>query len=104
MIEREGQGCVVRNRERSVETIHSSRELRILRRQSGDFDRRARTRIYGRAGSIYGPATDKNNVARGGVELKSNRESFGTWEALVFFSFSRAYNMVRRCRRERVSE
>lgn len=33
----------------------------------------------------------RNNIARGGVELKSNRESFGTWEALVFFSFSRVY-------------
>lgn len=69
-----------------------------------DTRARARARIYERVGSIYGPATDKKQrrPGRGRIE-KQPRESFGTWEALVFFSFSRAYQQMARCR-ERVSE
>lgn len=104
MIEYEGQGCVVCNRERSG--TRGSRELRIRRRWFEDFDRhaRARERIYERVGSIYGPATDKKQrrPGRGRIE-KQPRESFGTWEVLVFFSFSRVYQEMARCR-ERVSE
>lgn len=69
------------------------------------IDARARARIYERVGSIYGPATDKKQrrPGRGRIE-KQPRESFGTWEALVSFSFSRAYVRNTRRRRERVSE
>lgn len=100
MIECEGQGCVVRSRERSAGELSGAlANYRIPRR--GDFDRRALARgSYGRVGSIYGPATDKiqRRPGRGRIE-KQSREFRDVGSARLLLFLARVE--IRRRRRRR---
>lgn len=65
MIEYEGQGCVVCNRERSG--TRGSRELRIRRRWFEDFDRHARARANLRASRIDLWSNDRQETTSPGA-------------------------------------
>lgn len=92
MIEHEGQGCVVYNRKRDRErkrdqTLEALADYKSVGDDSKILiDARANLRV---GFMVYSPAT-RNNVARGGVELKSNRERVSGRGKSSFPSLSRA--------------